>query len=278
MHLLIKYFNNKKFADEFVSGSLYMNSLNYFWNNGFDEQRDMFEGIVCEVPVNKINVFPDPWPQMQASDYRFRADGYSFCNVLCFEKLRFTASNELVHADITDSMLKFGNSIVIIHNEDEFVKRVYKAVRSNGFKYMCGEVRYHPQKKNGKTANEGIQTIFKSVESQFDIDEVRNRFESVTNRDCFDKTDQYGNQREWRIARYRGIKDTRAYRLEIGDISDIVTVCNSKNFHYTMQDVISEHGLNNYEGYRSNIGLNDFRRLFCDLGDNKASLIMTMGK
>ena len=68
MHLLIKYFNNKKYADEFVSGSLYMNSLNYFWNNGFDEQRDMFEGVVCEVPVNKFNVFPNPWPQMQATN------------------------------------------------------------------------------------------------------------------------------------------------------------------------------------------------------------------
>ena len=29
----------------FASGKLYMNSLSYFWENGFEDQKDMFEGI-----------------------------------------------------------------------------------------------------------------------------------------------------------------------------------------------------------------------------------------
>ena len=35
MHILIKFFSQKSYIREFVSGKLYMNSLDYFWNNGW---------------------------------------------------------------------------------------------------------------------------------------------------------------------------------------------------------------------------------------------------
>ena len=46
MHSLIKFFAEKKYLDEFISGQLYMNTLDYFWKNGFEEQKDIFEGVV----------------------------------------------------------------------------------------------------------------------------------------------------------------------------------------------------------------------------------------
>ena len=35
MHILTRFFSQKKFLDAFISGKLYMNTLNYFWNNGY---------------------------------------------------------------------------------------------------------------------------------------------------------------------------------------------------------------------------------------------------
>ena len=43
MHLLTRFFSQKNFLDAFISGKLYMNTLDYFWNNGFEEQKDIFE-------------------------------------------------------------------------------------------------------------------------------------------------------------------------------------------------------------------------------------------
>ena len=89
MHILTRFFSQKKFLDAFISGKLYMNTLNYFWNNGFEEQKDIFEGVVCTVPVKDFNGFPMDFQAAQASDYHFRAEGYKFCNVLCFYKINF---------------------------------------------------------------------------------------------------------------------------------------------------------------------------------------------
>mgnify|MGYP007130065951 CR=1 FL=1 len=72
-----------------------MNTLNYFWNNGFEEQKDIFEGVVCTVPVKDFNGFPMDFQAAQASDYHFRAEGYKFSNVLCFYKINFFSCNFL---------------------------------------------------------------------------------------------------------------------------------------------------------------------------------------
>lgn len=43
-------------------------------------------------------------------------------------------------------------------------------------------------------------------------------------KDCFQKIDSHGNEREWHVALYRGVKDTEAYRLEVGNLRDICHV------------------------------------------------------
>lgn len=45
MHQLIKFFGKRNYAEQFLQGELYMNSLSYFWDNGFEEQKDLFEGV-----------------------------------------------------------------------------------------------------------------------------------------------------------------------------------------------------------------------------------------
>ena len=280
MHLLVKYFSSYKYIKEFVSGSLYMNSLDYFWNNGFDEQRDIFEGVVCVVPVEEMNELPPQWRIMQTTDCRFRADGYSFCNVLCFEKIPFSIYQQpgltLANADIAKSMEKFGSYIAIIHDEPALIRKIEAAVRKNNFKYLCGDIHYHSLMKNGQLSREGTQTIWKAINNSFDIDTLKQRYGSIINRDCFDKSDQYGSQREWRIALYRGIKDTSAYRLELGDLSDIVTICKYDDFYETVQHVMKNYGFNEFEGYNGNVSRKELKQLFCELGDNKSTMFMTL--
>ena len=48
MHCLIKYFANRQYLNDFLSGQLYMNTLDYFWSKGFEEQKDIFEGVVVK--------------------------------------------------------------------------------------------------------------------------------------------------------------------------------------------------------------------------------------
>lgn len=278
MHLLLKHFESKHYLNEFLSGSLYMNTLNYFWNEGFEEQNDVFEGVVCTIPASKFNIIPITWQQIQACDYRFRAEGYSFCNVLCFERLDFTADGDLINALFSESMMDFGQDIAIIHDENELIRRVENAVNKNHYKYLCGDVHYHELKKDGKSTKEGDQLILKGVDQTFDIDWLRGRFDNTTSRDCFDKSAQYSDQREWRIALYRGVKDTGAYRLEVGDLKDIVTVSTPKTLKEDIQKIINRYGVCQYDGYNGNMSRKELRKYFCDLGDNKASLFMTVGK
>ena len=54
MHNLLKFISKKKYLEDFLNGKLYMNPLNYFWENGFDDQKDIFESVVSTVPVKDM--------------------------------------------------------------------------------------------------------------------------------------------------------------------------------------------------------------------------------
>lgn len=86
MHILTRFFSQKKFLDAFISGKLYMNTLNYFWNNGFEEQKDIFEGVVCTVPVKDFNGFPMDFQAAQASDYHLELKDINFVMFSVFIK------------------------------------------------------------------------------------------------------------------------------------------------------------------------------------------------
>ena len=222
MHILTRFFSQKKFLDAFISGKLYMNTLNYFWNNGFEEQKDIFEGVVCTVPVKDFNGFPMDFQAAQASDYHFRAEGYKFCNVLCFYKINFLLEDGLLHCDLNDDMLKFGEYIAIITNENEFLRRIEAAVKRSHYEVLCGDVHYHLQMLNGKQSKEGPRMYLAVKDQFFKIEELQNRGFNIRKRDCFDKGIEYHNQNEWRVALYRGEQTTDAYELDVGNLSDIV--------------------------------------------------------
>ena len=58
-HILMKFVSEKEYAEDLLRGYLYMNSLDYFWNefklsdNGVPGQMDLFEGIYGYLDVSK---------------------------------------------------------------------------------------------------------------------------------------------------------------------------------------------------------------------------------
>lgn len=283
MYSLIRYFSNKEYRDQFVAGKLYMNTLDYFWNNGFDDQKDLFEGVVCTVPVKEFGAFPTVFQSAQATDFRFRAEGYKYCNVCCFSRIDYVSSpagslGHLISYNYNPKMTEFGSYAVLIKNEDKFINRVRDAANSKGYKYLCGNVNYKKLMKDGRLTKEGPLTYWAAKDKYFTIQELENRGIKIKRRDCFDKSVNYEAQKEWRIALYRGIKDTKAYTLDIGDLSDIVT-----SFDASELTKVLEHNMNcgnpisEFEGWRGNTDRKEMRELFYKLGDNKTIMFATIG-
>ena len=277
MHILTKFFSQRSFLDMFVSGKLYMNTLNYFWNNGFEEQKDIFEGVVCTVPVKDFKGIPTDFQAVQASDYHFRAEGYKFCNVLCFYKINFTQEGRLLHCELNKSMAQFGEYVAIITNEREFLRRVEAAVRKRNYEVLCGDVHYHPQMLNGRQSKEGPR-IYLGMEDQFfEIKELQNRGFNIRKRDCFDKGMEYHDQNEWRVALYRGKQITDAYELNVGNLSDIVLCCPVKDIQKGLDECISRYGVSDVRGWHGTIDRRNMRELFYKLGDNKTRMFSVIG-
>lgn len=277
MHCLIKYFSEKKYLEEFVSGQLYMNTLDYFWNNGFEEQKDIFEGVVCTVPVRDFNAFPMGFQSIQACDYRFRAEGYKYCNVLCFYKMNFSINGPFVNCEYDANMEKFGKYVAFIANEREFLRRVETAAKNEKFQVLCGDVRYHKQMLNGQPGHQGNQMYLSIKDRYFTIEELQSRGYSIKQRDCFDKGDQYQTQNEWRVALYRGEKSTAAYKLNVGDLSDIVHWFPIEKFQSEIPKNVNRYGLSDFEGWYGNVSRKEMREAFYELGDRKTAMFSTVG-
>lgn len=277
MHTLIKFISRKEYVDDFLAGRLYMNSLDFFWNNGFDDQKDIFEGIICTVPVQDMTFLPIDFQSVQATDCRFRAEGYKYCNILCFYKQEFYSDGPFIHFDYNTKMTEFGEYAVIIKNKQELLRRVDKAIKANEYKYLCGSVCYHKQKLNGKESKEGNRLHLKVSDRYFEIDELIRLGYRITKRDCFDKDISYKVQNEWRISVYRGIKETNPFVLDIGRISDIVKVVPSAMLENELKKNISLYISNTQDCYYGNIDKREMRELFYQLGDNKTSLFASIG-
>ena len=244
-HILLKFISQKKYLTDFLDGKLYMNSLYYFWSQyALDEaqrrreqdlkdnpeldpeaytvpitggpgsgQIDLFEGVVNTV-ASKDTSLPDDFKSHMQMDMIYRSVGMGYCNVLCFYKMDYElVNNGMAYKYYLGDMKEFGEYVVVIDDKDEFLRRVNRAAEEQEFKYLCGDVMYKKPKLNCEDVKSGHNIVLKCDE-KVDI-------QGGTG-DAFVKMDHYAYQREWRIALYRGVNDTKAYTLEIGDIRDIV--------------------------------------------------------
>jgi hypothetical protein len=175
-------------------------------------------------------------------------------------------------------MDKFGSYIVIVIDETKFLHRIYTAIKAAGYKYLCGDVHYHALKKEGTLTPNGpvMHLASNNIEWEIGVNIPENAV--LTHRDMFDKWNHFRWQNEWRIALCRGTKDTSAFELKIGSISDIAVMVPITELESAMQKVIARPDcryLNN--GYYGNASRKELREIFNMLGDQKGILMSTIG-
>ena len=313
-YMLLKFISSKKFLNDFLNGSLYMNTLYYYWNqyalDKAQERRDndvrsnpdlesdsyavpmigspgsgvmdLFEGTVSTERLVDSNL-SDMIQSHAQTDFIYRSVGMGYCNTLCFFKMDY----EFLEDESFDTlgvhgmrgapvkyylgdMCEFGNYVVIIDDLDELISRIHKAVRGCGSKYSCGPVRYRKLMRNGKEPLLGHNLVLKE-ETLHDIKNMR------LQRDAFSKMEKYEYQREWRVVLYRGVKDKEPYRLELGDLRDIVHWVKREELDAEIKRLFMKQEFRHPSALWYGDDRHEIRDLFYALGDYKAERFMLLG-
>ena len=158
------------------------------------------------------------------------------------------------------SMDAFGDMVVVIRDEKEFVKRLLAAVKRKGGHCVMGDVRYHKfeDRVDPNTMNRHSVTVITSQSDEKanlqDKSWIRqDGFYSISlleglkvpgevyRRGCLDKYEIFSNQREWRIC---WLPDSRNYEpkiLSVGSLEDIVDFVKTED--------IRTYFLEKYKGY-----------------------------
>lgn len=210
MYDLIRFTSERQYAESFLKGKLYMNSLGYFWLNGFQSQKDYYEGTVSFADP-KDTPFPPELTKHMWGSVMNRLEAMKYCNLLCMVRHAYDPLKKQVEC-IEPKMKSFGKYAVIVRDLEKFVNRIFDVlVKKKDCYGLMGPVTYHSR------------------------DEVLNES------DCFDKCKEFSWQKEWRLAllpNYSALKYIASqipedpyvtpYTLDIGDISDIAEIYESK--------------------------------------------------
>lgn len=248
-YALLKHFQRSEYAEQFLQGKLYLNSLDHFRlisiaasKGKGDKQSDLFEG---SVPIEKDSINDEIYSaipgidKVQASDPVFIFDEYKYSHLLCFSTIDFHANS--ISTINPGLMSEFGDSLVLIHNKAAFRERVFKALSAlPGISYLCGRIQYRQPTLNGKLVKPG-HSLSVRPPIVFNYHDVTCRNSYI--RDCFNKSYSYSHQREWRLWLYQKNWDTNPFTLEVGDLHDIATRVTFENLAEKIQDLDSRSKL-----------------------------------
>lgn len=150
--------NKKKYLKDFLNGSLYMNTLNYFWNEYYLElakkrryaeangipfpdkidmsehilsegQADLFEGVVCNLSADKLKM-DENFKSALMTDISLRAKGFGYANTLCFYRLMYEEYMQWGLRNyiyqISERMNNFGEYVVVIDKPEELISKIEK--------------------------------------------------------------------------------------------------------------------------------------------------------
>lgn len=255
-YALLKHFQKQEYAEQFLRGELYLNSLDLFRaiNKGasIDSQNKQNDGLEGSVPIKKDSLTKQVYSALGgideyiAYDPVFIFDEYKYSHLLCFSTIDFY-TNSISTINPT-SMNEFGTYLVLIHDKAAFRERVFKALSAiSGILYLCGRVRYHSPTLDGKPAT-AKHSLSLRPDTLFDFYDVGNMKSPI--RDCFDKSISYAHQREWRLWLYKKNWDTNPIHLEVGDLHDIATLASFETLGEKIRELDSQSMLTfQEEGY-----------------------------
>lgn len=199
-------FTNKKWADLFVKGDIFANSIYNFRNIKDDIGRgDIFEG--CYETVNKDDLDDNFFTAGLSKDLKENIIG----NVVFIdEESKFIKVFSLYNLEnniIDERILEFGDTCVLIKDNKEFFDRISLSLKKfdiNINHFLKDNVKYY--------AHDDITQFL----------------------DPFSKLKNFEWQREFRVIFVPNdnisVFDTLPLKINIGDISDITEVYNAKKF------------------------------------------------
>lgn len=155
-----------------------------------------------------------------------------------------------------ESMNGFGDLVIVIKDEEQFISRVLGAVKRQGGECITGNVRYHKLQdqidpKNMMNYPHTITLISDGGSDLFDMKKILESSKDVIRYGSLDKYEKFSGQKEWRVCWLPQEHTYDAKELHIGDISDIVDLVEAKD--------IRRYLLKRYRGYLPGILLEQRR-------------------
>ena len=209
---LVKFFAEEKWADDFVRGQIYANSLSYFKEiEKRDAKRgDRHEGVIWWIQPDQIQLtlndrtipsadFAGPL-EMQST---WLSNQHVFCMYAAHSgdiDLRAVTSEEEMsplrkRVLVPDECLNFGDFAVVVTAGPEFVRRVEVAATARGYRGRRGLVHY------------------------YDPDEFHGYFSE--SEAAFRKHRRYAYQQEYRFLFETLVAGNEPLILDVGDLRDV---------------------------------------------------------
>ncbi|KAA5971991.1 MULTISPECIES: hypothetical protein [unclassified Pantoea] len=228
--VFVKVFNEVKFRDEFINGSLYMNTLKYFRGLKEDKKNNIADKHEGAYRVNqptelKLTVNGKPIDSKNIiGPVIFSMKWMEQINVFC---MTFLHSHGILNKEVfndneyellksyyklPDESYNLGDYAVVIINVQEFLKRVELALTRL------------------IDANQVEDYDFKPVD-YYDESAVSFSIDEFSLESAFKKNSKYSHQSEFRIAVLRENSECKEFRLEVGSLEDIVYICNTQEIN-----------------------------------------------
>lgn len=190
-------FGSRHHIEQFVQGTLYMNTLDYFAameeKEDGDPRCDPFEGVGRTIPANggvlSVKIAEDFQPVGHVTGaLKWRPTEGIKASVFCMYALRPPDSPVFVD----ERNFRFGDTFAVLLDSEEFLRRVRKAAEASGHQLLYRLVEYFDEETY--TGPVGI----------------------------FRKRNAFRYQSEFRIALVPGTNEP--YRFAVGDLSDIAQI------------------------------------------------------
>ena len=204
---LVKFFNKRCYADEFVRGQVHVNRLSSFKQGDNDEsgRADRHEGTTAWLQPSKVRAVING---MEISDdlagpLQLQKNWLNHLHVFCTHACHTgdlgppNPSNDYIEAlrqqlTIDERCFTLGKHAVVIKDVPEFVSRMEASGKAKNLQVACGSVKYYdPARFHGE---------FRDLES------------------VFWKQEQYSFQREFRFAIDSGSPGELPLEIDIGDM------------------------------------------------------------
>lgn len=219
-----------EYADDFINGKLYMNTLDFFRGGTKNvAQGDWQEGTCGTINKNQLRQFGYSFLSTEldilANDnVTMLSDYYAFNNIFCMYSLHYDDERRIVYKP-DGKIYEFNDEnddekiVVHITNTEDFFRKldiaISKYLEANKIEYgIYGEITYSSAWANA----DGMGT-----------------------RSAFHKEPSYSYQKEWRLCILQKLIGKSPFIMEIGDLSDISEKISIDTFVNHIEEIFPDY-------------------------------------